>query len=126
LEHQVNKRVLLVEDDKDFLELLSYFLSSRFSSVETAGSCLQALKKCNEQDFDAVIADYHLPDAKAIKIVELLAEQPSDTRIMIMTGDAHQKNLLDERSDIDRVVLKPFDLALLADFVNGDGMKVKQ
>ena len=64
--------ILAVDDMPDNLELLQLVLQRQGHRVSTASNGLQAVEQCQEQDFDLVLMDLHMPEldgfAAAIQI----------------------------------------------------------
>src|SRR5918992_1092558 len=82
-------RILLIEDDPDFAELLRSQLRrmpSLDSRLEVVGKLSDALAKLGCETFGLVLADLNLPDSSGAQTVEALAaaaEQP----IIVLTAD---------------------------------------
>lgn len=57
-----NKKVLLVDDDKDQLQVLELFLSKQKFSVITANGAKEALKTLKQAPVDLVICDLMMPE----------------------------------------------------------------
>lgn len=101
------KKILVVEDNPDFLGVICAFLSNHYSDIRSAETIAQAAGIMHEWHPDVVIADFHLPDAKATALLEV---PPTDLagRFLIMTGDIGQSEKLKKKSGIDYVLFKPF------------------
>lgn len=80
-------RVLIVDDDRCILDLLSRQLVSEGFHCETAECLAEMREKIRREHFDAVLLDIHLSDGEdGLSVIpELLRDRPS-TRIFIMTG----------------------------------------
>ncbi|WGH78440.1 TackOD1 domain-containing metal-binding protein [Jannaschia ovalis] len=108
------RRVLLVEDSSVTTELVTLVLSQAGHRVSCAADGLSALEALQDEDFDVVLSDFHLPDITGIEVVRRYRENhpggPSPAFIAI-TGDV--RGLLNDASDcevFDRVVPKPLDI----------------
>lgn len=79
--------VLIVDDNKDFLRLLSLQLgkSTKWRLV-TAQSVAEAQNKMIDQDFDFALLDLALPDGNGVKLGQQLKAQNPDLQVIIMTG----------------------------------------
>src|SRR3954462_7388572 len=81
-------RMLLVEDDPQFADLLQTQLR-RMRSVdarlESARSLAEALAKLRGGEFGLVITDLNLPDSKGMTTVDALA-RVTDQPIIVLTG----------------------------------------
>lgn len=58
---KMGNKVLLVDDEKDFLEIFSAWLSFKGYEVSTALNGEEALEKLKEGDFDLVLLDLMMP-----------------------------------------------------------------
>jgi DNA-binding NtrC family response regulator len=81
-------KVLLVDDEEDFVEVLGDRLEARGMSVETATSGEAARSKAEEQSFDAVILDMAMPGMDGLETLEALREVNPDLQVILLTGRA--------------------------------------
>ena len=106
------KKVLVVEDNPDIVELLLIFLSrlSRSLTADSASSGFEALDKMKEGLPDLIILDVMMPGMSGFEVIERLRKVPETSRIpiMVLTGysEAAQKA---RKLGADEVMLKPFD-----------------
>lgn len=81
-------KVLLIDDEVAFLEVLSERLRGRGLDVTTAASGEDALRLADTTAFDAVILDLAMPGMDGIETLKrLLAVQPR-LQVMILSGQA--------------------------------------
>lgn len=64
----MSKRVLIVDDEPDILDLLSDILKAAGYEVTTALDASQALERIKETIFDAAIIDFNLPDMNGVML----------------------------------------------------------
>jgi DNA-binding NtrC family response regulator len=83
-----SERILLVDDEDDFAQLLSERLESRGLRVDTAGNGLEALEKVKKGDFDVVVLDMVMPVMDGIETLERLREERPELQIILLTGHA--------------------------------------
>jgi DNA-binding NtrC family response regulator len=81
-------RVLLVDDEVDFLEVLSERLRMRGLDVTCATSGREALKAVDERTFDAVVLDLAMPGLDGIETLRRLHETQPELQVMILSGRA--------------------------------------
>ncbi|HEX5477014.1 MAG TPA: PAS domain S-box protein, partial [Burkholderiales bacterium] len=82
-------RVLLVEDDGAFAELVRALLREvRWAelSLEHAATLAEATARLSAERFDLIISDLNLPDSRGLNTVEALARS-SDRLIIVLTGE---------------------------------------
>ncbi len=79
-------RVLVVDDEEDFLETLVNRLKRR--QVDTMGvqSGVAALDLLSEQDFDVVILDVMMPAMDGIETLKRIKDQKPFTEVIMLTG----------------------------------------
>ncbi|MFW9915433.1 MAG: response regulator [Candidatus Thorarchaeota archaeon] len=82
-------RVLLVDDDEDFLVLARKFLAREDATIDlsTSRSAEKALQKLAGEEFDAIVADYQMPGGlSGLELLERLRTDGSSTPFIIFTG----------------------------------------
>jgi len=80
----VRKRILVVEDDLDLVELLKFNLSNAGFAVAVATDGAEALKKARSQHPDLVLLDLMLPELDGFAVCEILRRDASTTTIPII------------------------------------------
>lgn len=81
-------KVLLVDDEEDFVEALARRLASRGLQVTTAANGAVALGKARGQRFDAVVLDLAMPTMDGIETLKRLREINPDLQVILLTGHA--------------------------------------
>lgn len=80
------KRILLIDDVPDFLELLSDAVQMRGWVCDTAGSVSSAKKLLEMQHYDKVCIDFTLGDGTAIDVLNFIQEQNIETHKVVLSG----------------------------------------
>jgi DNA-binding NtrC family response regulator len=81
-------RVLLVDDEVDFVDVLAERLEARDLRVFKANSGKAALDLAQERTFDAIVLDMAMPGMDGLETLEgLLAINP-DLQVILLTGRA--------------------------------------
>jgi two-component system alkaline phosphatase synthesis response regulator PhoP len=80
----VRKKILVVEDDPDLVELLSFNLRGCGFAVSTAGDGLDALKKARSIVPDLILLDLMLPELDGFGVCEILRREPATAGIPII------------------------------------------
>ena len=81
-------KILLVDDEKDFTEVLSERMETRGFSVEIADSGLVAIEKVKVQSYDVIILDLAMPGMDGIDVLKILLKENPDFQIIFLTGHA--------------------------------------
>ncbi len=105
------KRILIVDDEKDLVELVSYNLSKEGFSVEPSYNGKDAIEKLRSQHFDLVILDLMLPELGGLEVLRIIRSNQKlrSLPILILTakGEETDRVLGLELGSYDYVT-KPF------------------
>jgi CheY-like chemotaxis protein len=66
----MNEKILLVDDEVDFLDVLSEFLMDEGYRVTTAGDGLAALDNLSHESFDLLLSDINMPGMKGFELIK--------------------------------------------------------
>ncbi len=82
-------RVLLVDDDADFLDSLRPLIEHQpaLTVAGTAGNGLDAIELADELDPDAVVIDLHMPVVDGVTAVARLRKDHPNLCLIALTGD---------------------------------------
>jgi two-component system, cell cycle response regulator len=83
-----DKKILIVEDDRDARESLEEFLQLNCFTVLAVGSAPEALEILMKTDFDLVLTDLVMPDMDGISMTKAIRELRKDIPVLVMTGFA--------------------------------------
>ena len=116
------KKVLLVDDEKDFLFLVKENLKDAGFEVITASSGIDALKSVGKYRPDIIVLDIALPDIDGATIYRKLKEDTatSDIPVIFMSGvfskeEAERQNhFLHGKTFLSKI----FDMEELIDLIN--------
>lgn len=84
----MSEKVLLVDDEKDFVEVLAQRLQSREIVVDVALDGYQALRLAKENSYDAIILDMMMPGIDGLDTLKLLLEDNPNAQVYLLTGHA--------------------------------------
>jgi len=79
-------RVLLVDDEEEFVIALSKRLKARGLDIETAESGERAVEIVRQRKFDAVILDLAMPGMDGIETLQRLLQLDPDAQVILLTG----------------------------------------
>ncbi len=82
------EKVLLVDDEVEFTEILSERMKTRGVDVDTAVNGPEALTKAREGAYDAVILDLSMPEMDGIETLRRLLHENPELQIILLTGKA--------------------------------------
>lgn len=81
-------RVLLVDDETEFLELITKRLSRRGMDVTTASSGEAALDIVRDASFDVVVLDVKMPGLNGLETLRRMRSIAPSTPVILLTGHA--------------------------------------
>ncbi|WP_320170528.1 response regulator [Maridesulfovibrio sp.] len=104
-------RLLVVDDEPDFLKLIQRRLGRRNMDVAVAGSGAEALKYLGEHDVDVVILDVKMPRMSGMETLKHICRRHSDVEVIMLTGHSSVASGLEGISHgAYDYILKPFDI----------------
>lgn len=80
----MSTHVLVVDDDPDFVELMTHGLRANGFECSEAFNGMDALDKAREVRPDAVVLDIMLPDLDGFTICEMLRRDAAHSRIAVL------------------------------------------
>ncbi|MGD8387523.1 MAG: response regulator [Desulfobacteraceae bacterium] len=81
-------RILIVDDEPEFVEVLSERLGLRDYDVTTSSSGKDATEKLEKLNFDVVILDVLMPDMDGIETLKKIKGLKPLTEVIMLTGHA--------------------------------------
>lgn len=106
------KRILLVDDYPDALEMWGLYLRSLGYEVTTADNGARAVEAATRDVPDVIVMDLELPGMSGIDAARLLRQdgRTAEVPMIAATGYSHGRQLEQARlSGFDAVVIKPCD-----------------
>lgn len=112
----MSEKILLVDDEQEFLEVMAERLSARGMKVSTADSALDALRQVETETFDAIILDLQMPAMDGIETLKALKQKRPELQIILLTGHATIKKGIEAmKLGAMDFIEKPADLAALTE-----------
>jgi DNA-binding NtrC family response regulator len=110
-------KVLLVDDEVDFVDVLADRLEARGLMVFKANSGTEALSIAENKVLDAIVLDMAMPGMDGLETLEGLLEINPDLQVILLTGRATLEqaatairigalDLLEKPADLDTLVSK--------------------
>ncbi len=104
-------RILLVDDEEDFLDATSRRLRRRGFEVRTATRCADALRAADERWPGVVVLDVMLPDLNGIECLRRLKRASPGLPVLMLTAHASVQSGLDGiAGGASDYCLKPIEL----------------
>ena len=102
-------QVLVVDDQRDFGDILREFLGAKGCSVTIVRSGRAALEALERHRFDLVLTDLLLPEVSGWEIARVAKRRSLGIRVILMSGNIVAEDLWSEAS-VDACLKKPIDL----------------
>src|SRR5947199_9151808 len=89
----MKKKILIVEDNKDSLEILGLRVTAFGYQVIKARNSKEAITYAEAEQPDLIFMDMDLPDADGIKTTAILKQNPKTSRIPVVALTAWMSEL---------------------------------
>ncbi len=126
---ELPNKILIVDDEQDIVEFLSYSLKSKGYLTASAKDGLEAIRKAKEFQPDLILMDVMMPKKDGVQAVKELRMMPEFEKTIIIFLTA----LSDERSEIqglnsgaDDYLAKPIKPELLATRISAALRRMKK
>ena len=112
-------RLLLVDDEVGYLEVLSKRLGKRDLVVTTASTGQQAIQTLRNNDFDVAVVDLKMTDMDGIEVLTIFKKMDPDLAVIILTGHGSEQAAREgiEKGAFDYLT-KPCGLENLLDIIH--------
>jgi DNA-binding response OmpR family regulator len=121
LSEHMKPRVLVVDDERDVLELVEFKLSGEGFEVLRAATGLEGLSKARCESPNVIVLDMLLPDLDGVALCEILRAQPSTRDVPILVFSVLERPIATRaaRISVFHWLKKGCHLDVLADCVRG-------
>jgi phosphate regulon transcriptional regulator PhoB len=107
----MDNKILIVDDEPDIVELVSYNLKKDGFSVTTASDGEEALNKIRKNKFDLVVLDLMMPGIQGVELCRIIRNDPKTAGIPIIMLTAKGEEVdrvIGLESGADDYMTKPF------------------
>lgn len=114
--------LLIIDDEKDFVEVISEIVSEQFDSVESANNVDAANSKLEIKKYSLVILDINLKGRNGAEIIKFIIdnENPNkETPVIISSGIINQSFITKNKNRFAGILIKPFEHQELTEMVQG-------
>ena len=105
------EKILVVDDEKSILDLLTVVFKKEGFTVFTSLSAVKAIELIDKEDIDIILTDIKLPHMSGMDILKHVKENKPDIPVIMITayGTIKQAVQAFKQGALD-YVLKPFDM----------------
>jgi DNA-binding NtrC family response regulator len=112
----MSEKVLIVDDEKDFLDVMAERMRARGIDVSTTTSAENAIKMVEEESYDAVVMDFMMPGMDGFQTLKTLKEKKPELQIILLTGNVPEEKCTEAIAlGAMDIIEKPADLEVLAE-----------
>lgn len=86
-----NVKILLVDDDLDYLQVTAFYLKSKGYKIDIATSGIEAINKVKDGNVQIILLDYYMPGLTGEDVVNKIREFNSKIIIILQTGFSGQQ-----------------------------------
>jgi two-component system alkaline phosphatase synthesis response regulator PhoP len=104
-------RILVVDDDKDIVEIVKYTAAQDGHEVFEALNGKEGLKRATAEHPDLIILDIMMPEMDGYTLNTLLAAQPAtkDIPVIILTAKGQMRDSFVSAPNVQSYMDKPFE-----------------
>ena len=88
-------KLLLVDDEKGFTDIIAKRMSKRDIDVTKAYSGVEALQAIRKSDFDVAVLDLKMEDMDGIEILKIFKKMDPDLTVIMLTGHGSEEAAID-------------------------------
>ncbi len=115
----MSEKVLLVDDEEEFVETLAERMRTRGMEVSTSNSGADALQLVDDEDFDVVVLDLMMPGIDGLDALQRIKRRRPDIQVVLLTGHATvEKGVEAIKQGALEFLEKPVDLASLTEAIH--------
>ncbi|MDD4938626.1 MAG: response regulator [Candidatus Omnitrophica bacterium] len=112
----MSKKILIIDDDKEFCEELAECIREEGFYVECATDPLQGQKLILSGDYDAIILDYKMPELSGADLLKKMRTLKVKGNVFILSGRPFVEKVFEEEGLLDLIggfFAKPVDMGSL-------------
>jgi len=111
---KAKEKILLIDDEKDFVEALAERMQSRGIDVATATSARDGIELARQKVYDAVVLDLQMPEMDGIETLKALKDSNPNLQVILLTGHATvEKGIQAMKLGAMDFIEKPAELAVI-------------
>lgn len=113
------KNVLIVDDDAEFIKIISHWMLFRGWEIATASDGAEAFGLMSAKKFGLILTDYNMPEMDGLALAEKIKNVCPVIPVILVTGIGSEIIEKEKRIGcIDHVLYKPFSFKELDRIIN--------
>jgi len=115
----MTEKVLLVDDEEEFIETLAERMRNRGMDVATSSSGGDALDLIDREPYDVVVLDLQMPGMDGLEALARIKRRQPEIQVVLLTGHATvEKSVEAMKRGALEFLEKPIDLAALSEVIH--------
>ena len=116
---ELKTKILLVDDEEDFLTMLADRLEVRGLMVDTVTRGEDAVARVDDQRFDLIVLDLSMPGIDGLETLKRIKTKQPDAEIIMLTGQGTIKSSMEAmKLGAEDFMEKPVNIADLMDRIS--------
>lgn len=113
------KKILIIEDEKNIVELLKYNLEKNNYSTDYAYDGREGLRLFEKNKYDLILLDLMLPEISGLELCKLMKKEDENIPIIMLTAKSRESDKIDGLNlGADDYITKPFSVKELLARIN--------
>lgn len=113
---ELKAKVLLVDDEEDFLKTLAERLENRGLKVTTATNGAEAVTDAEKNDYDLIVLDLSMPGIDGLETLKRIKARQPDAEIIMLTGQGSIRTGIEAmKLGAEDYLQKPVNISSLMD-----------
>ncbi len=108
------KRVLFIEDDKDYANIICKLLTEEQYDVTWIQKSADVFTQVEKNKYDLALIDLHIDSLNGLQVTELLKREDSDISVIILTGSVSDEDeVMALENGVDEYLRKSISFAVM-------------
>ncbi len=118
----MEEKILLIDDEAEFVETLAARMRARKMTVTTATSAVEALGRDDVDAYDAIVLDLQMPGMDGLAALEEIKKRNPKLQVILLTGKATvEKGVKAMKMGAMDLLEKPADIEELTEKIKEAG-----
>lgn len=104
----MSKKILIVDDEEKIRQLIKKYAEFEGYQTDEAQTGMEAIRKCNDNDYDLIIMDVMMPELDGFSAVRIIREKKDIPVLMLSARGEEYDKIHGFEIGIDDYVVKPF------------------
>jgi DNA-binding response OmpR family regulator len=113
----IQKRILIIDDDRELVQTIREFLLDEGFTVEIACNGRDGIRLQNSSPFDLIITDIVMPEEDGLEVIMWVKKTYPNTKLIAISGggyfDSRDYLLMAKELGASIVLCKPFEIKSL-------------